>query len=171
MGFPMAHLLVQEYKLIALDSNPATLDRASKDGMEIAESMADFSDCEIIFTMLPGCQAVDATMTSLSNEISSLASSKVFVDCSTVSPSTSTRWHEAWAARGHAMLDAPVSGGVKGATDGTLTFMVGGEEQCIERARPFLELMGQGLIPCGGAGAGAATKLCNNLALAAQMVG
>jgi 3-hydroxyisobutyrate dehydrogenase len=73
---------------------------------------------------------------------------------------------------GHAMLDAPVSGGVKGAQDGTLTFMVGcDDDDALEMARPWLNKMGKRIVPCGGAGTGSVTKLCNNLALAAQMIG
>ena len=74
----------------------------------------------------------------------------------------------------YSRVDAPVSGGVKGATDGTLTFMVGSScsnETMAKIASPLLELMGKRIVPCGGPGAGAAAKLCNNLALAAQMVG
>lgn len=91
---------------------------------------------------------------------------------SQVNPSTSHHWHKESTACGHYRIDAPVSGGVKGATDGTLTFMVGCDEPTIlEQAQPYLEVMGQRIIPCGGPGAGSATKLCNNLALAAQMIG
>lgn len=69
------------------------------------------------------------------------------------------------------MLDAPVSGGVPAAAAGTLTFMVGGEAATLERARPYLERMGKRIVHCGGAGAGQAAKLCNNLALGVSMAG
>ena len=69
------------------------------------------------------------------------------------------------------MMDAPVSGGVKGATEGTLTFMAGSDSSSLEMALPYLSRMGKAVIHCGGSGTGSATKLCNNLALAAQMAG
>ena len=78
--------------------------------------------------------------------------------------------HAQAAERGFAQLDAPVSGGVKGATAGTLAFMVGGESDAVERARPVLEPMAGKVIHCGGSGAGQAAKLCNNMVLAVQQI-
>ncbi len=74
------------------------------------------------------------------------------------------------AEHGHAQLDAPVSGGVKGATAGTLAFMVGGEDAAVERARPVLDPMAGKVIHCGASGTGQAAKLCNNMVLAVQQI-
>ena len=74
------------------------------------------------------------------------------------------------ADRGFAQLDAPVSGGVKGATAGTLAFMVGGDDAAVERARPILEPMAGKIIHCGASGTGQAAKLCNNMVLAVQQI-
>ncbi len=142
---------------------------------ECVESLSEIgqSDCDVVFTMLPGDAAVNAVLPSLMNKWP-----RIIVDCSTVGPATSRHWHSQVAiegGEGSSFLDAPVSGGVKGATDATLTFMVGAdhveEGSPFETIRPLLQLMGQRVVPCGGPGTGAATKLCNNLALAAQMIG
>ena len=91
----------------------------------------------------------------------STTSPKLFVDCSTVNPGTSRKWQRLWAERGSAMLDAPVSGGVTGATDASLTFMVGCDnEQDLHTARPYLDRMGKRVFLCGGPGNGSTTKLC-----------
>ncbi|CAM9405767.1 unnamed protein product [Ascophyllum nodosum] len=94
----------------------------------------------------------------------------LLVDSSTIDPNASKSLNAAAAARGMTMLDAPVSGGVPAASDGTLTFIVGGTEEGIERARPLLMSMGTKVLYCGGAGSGCIAKVCNNLCLAISMV-
>lgn len=168
--------------VLAFDLNPSAMQEASDGGMKLASSVDEIgASCSVIFTMLPGCAAVSGVMKSLVDARSSSnhASKVVVVDCSTVSPITARQWHDVWKTNGDVMLDAPVSGGVKGAREGTLTFMVGnsaidhkiGTSAAMDVATPLLEYMGGRIVLCGGPGAGAATKLCNNLALAAQMVG
>ena len=176
MGLPMCLNLAKSNKdIVAYDTNATALQKAEKGGIQCVDSLVELgqADCNAIFTMLPGDAAVDAVMPVLMQNWP-----RVIVDCSTVSPSTSRHWHAHVAmegGEGSTMLDAPVSGGVKGAQDATLTFMVGAdhteEGSPYETIRPLLELMGQRVIHCGGPGTGAATKLCNNLALAAQMIG
>jgi 3-hydroxyisobutyrate dehydrogenase len=174
MGLPMSLNLAKHTQVLAFDTNPSACTVAAKNGIQLAESVEEIgaSDCHVIFSMLPGCAVVDAVMSELMEHIPESSLSRVMVDCSTVSPSTSRRWHEKWRSQGHAMLDAPVSGGVKGASDGSLTFMVGCDhDNALDRAEAYLNMMGKRVIACGGPGAGAATKLCNNLALATQMIG
>lgn len=175
MGLPMAlNLHWDDVHVVAFDVVPTACEAAVRQGVTVASRASELLTehrCGMIVTMLPGCQAVHATMTELWNDAPN-DESLVVVDCSTVSPSTSRHWHEQWSQKGHVMLDAPVSGGVKGATDGTLTFMVGCHQaQDLDKARPYLQLMGQRVVACGNPGTGSATKLCNNLALAAQMIG
>ena len=173
MGLPMSiNLAKSGVEVLAFDTNPKACNAATKEGLKIAESCSQIGESShVLFTMLPSCEAVDAVMNELV-EASSSSESKVVVDCSTVNPSTTFKWYRVWRENGHAMLDAPVSGGVKGATDGTLTFMVGcHNEQDLQKVTPYFEIMGKSAIPCGGPGTGTATKLCNNIALAAQMVG
>jgi len=176
MGLPMClNLAKANNDILAFDTNASALEKAAKGGIHCVDSLDEIgqSDCDVIFTMLPGDAAVDAVLPSLMKNWP-----RIIVDCSTVSPTTSRHWHSQVALEGgagSAMLDAPVSGGVKGATDATLTFMVGVDHadagSPFETVRPLLELMGPRVIHCGGPGTGSATKLCNNLALAAQMIG
>lgn len=175
MGLPMCiNLLKSNKEIMAFDTKEVAIAKAQENGIQTVSSLDEIgnSDCEIVFTMLPGDQAVDAVMPVLIKN----QSPRIIVDCSTVSPSTSRKWNDvAQQSNGGAMLDAPVSGGVKGATDATLTFMVGADDTSadspFETIKPLLELMGSRVAHCGGSGTGAATKLCNNLALAAQMIG
>lgn len=177
MGLPMILNLAKKsnHEIVAFDMNSKALQKAREAGIECVESLSEIgqSDCDVVFTMLPGDAAVNAVLPSLMNKWP-----RIIVDCSTVGPATSRHWHSQVAiegGEGSSFLDAPVSGGVKGATDATLTFMVGAdhveEGSPFETIRPLLQLMGQRVVPCGGPGTGAATKLCNNLALAAQMIG
>ena len=198
MGLPMALNILSNANggrnsivvssLIAFDSNRSTCEsllnyqQEHQNGpkVEVVNCVSDVgaAECNAIITMLPGCKALDSVMENIykGNEtIGATLASQTFIDCSTVSPSTSKRWHNFWERQGHSMHDAPVSGGVKGATEGTLTFMVGSSYDSAKfdcsTVQSILQLMGQRIILCGGPGTGAATKLCNNLALAAQMVG
>lgn len=175
MGLPMSIHLAKDKdsNVVAYDTNNKAMRIAEDAGITRANSIEEIgaAQCSIIFTMLPGCAAVDL-VTSVLLDSAQSESSIIFVDCSTVHPSTSRRWHEELEARGHARIDAPVSGGVKGAQDGALTFMVGCKDMsALKQAQPYLDILGKRTIECGGPGAGSATKLCNNLALAAQMVG
>jgi 3-hydroxyisobutyrate dehydrogenase len=180
MGLPMAVNLMKkaQNQILVFDTSKAARESAAAKGLTLAESTEEIasSNCELVFTMLPNDKAVHGTMTSLQNVAPSSSRSdkpRMIIDCSTVSPSTSRYWHEQWKAHdGSVFMDAPVSGGVKGATEGTLTFMVGCEGSAVpEIAQNNLEVMGKRVVVCGGPGTGAATKLCNNLALAAQMIG
>ena len=92
------------------------------------------------------------------------------IDCSTIDVDSAKKAHEAGAAAGALTLDAPVSGGVGGATAGTLTFMCGGSDEAFARAKPILEAMGKRIVHCGGRGAGQAAKICNNMILGATMI-
>jgi 3-hydroxyisobutyrate dehydrogenase len=92
------------------------------------------------------------------------------MDCSTIDVATAREEIGKAAAQGYQMVDAPVSGGIAAAEGGTLTFMVGGDPQAFERARPFLDQMGKAVIHAGGPGAGQAAKICNNMLLGASMI-
>lgn len=179
MGLPMCLNLVSSgVSVVALDTNPVAVRQAQEGGAQPAGSIDDIAECSVVITMLPGCSVVDQVMESLLPRlsISEPPTTTILVDCSTVSPSTTHRWFDRAQQDGHILLDAPVSGGVKGAKDATLTFLVGGYTASSTDAaesvvKPLLEYMGQRIIKCGGPGTGSATKLCNNLALAAQMIG
>ena len=171
MGLPMClNLLKTENHVVAFDLNQDALHQAQNHGAVATQQIEELaSDCSVIFTMLPGDQAVDRVM----SQLIMVGPAATFVDCSTVSPSTSQRWNASAGFVGHTWIDAPVSGGVQGAHNGTLTFMVGAphDSHGFQTIQPLLLAMGKRAISCGGIGTGAATKLCNNLALASQMIG
>jgi 3-hydroxyisobutyrate dehydrogenase len=171
MGLPMAINLAKTKHVVAFDLNESAITKAQENDITTVESIEHVAheSTSTIVTMLPGDAAVNSVMKQI---LPNLPEHSTIIDCSTVSPKTSRYWNDRLAAGGHLFVDAPVSGGVAGARSATLTFMVGTDEATLEdRLRPLLECMGKRVIACGGPGAGAAVKLCNNLALAAQMVG
>ena len=186
MGLPMCKNLLAKQEddggplvtTLVNDTNPsamAQLTAESSGRAEVASSVQDIgaASCDVVFTMLPSCETVQSVYSGLLEgaDTPSNDRSTLFVDCSTVAPSISRMVHNQVIEKGHSMMDAPVSGGVKGAIDGTLTFMAGSDSSSLEMAMPYLNRMGKAVIHCGGSGTGSATKLCNNLALAAQMAG
>jgi len=138
------------------------------DLIAVAISSPDF-----IVTSLPTCEASEAVTETIVKNYTQEQGIK-FIDTSTISVSKSRKLHDlvTSASPNSNYVDAPVSGGVKGATDATLTFMVGcSSPETFLAIQPVLQKMGKSIIPCGGPGSGSAVKLCNNAALAAQMVG
>lgn len=140
----------------------------AQDLIDVASSTPDF-----IVTSLPTCEASESVTETIVKKCTQ-EKGILFIDTSTISVSTSRRLHDlvTSASPTNYYVDAPVSGGVKGATDATLTFMVGcSSPETFVAIQPVLQKMGKSMIPCGGPGSGSAVKLCNNAALAAQMVG
>src|SRR5690606_24901773 len=119
-------------------------------------------------SMLPASRHVEALYLD-GGLLAAIPDGALVVDCSTIAPASARKVAEAAAARGLAMLDAPVSGGTAGAAAGTLTFIVGGDAAALERARPVLAAMGKNVFHMGGVGAGQVAKLCNNMALGVIM--
>ena len=130
-----------------------------------AASLAEVSECVIIFTMLPDGMVVEETVTALLQ----YGTRALFVDMSSCHPETSARLAELLAPTGHSALDAPVSGGVGKARDASLMIMTGGEQADFTRAKPLLEAMGKP-VHIGPAGAGYAMKALNNYVSAAGLV-
>jgi 3-hydroxyisobutyrate dehydrogenase len=169
MGAPMAANLVKAgHRVVGFDLVADLLRRASEQSVEAAASgPAALADAEIVITMLPAGRHVLACWREI---LPAASRNALFIDCSTIDVASSRRAHELGAAAGVATLDAPVSGGVGGALAATLTFMAGGEEAAFAAARPVLEAMGKRIVHCGGAGAGQAAKICNNMILGATMI-
>lgn len=169
MGGPMAANLAKAgHGIRAFDLSPESCERASAVGIGIAASAAEAaSGAELILTMLPAGKHVRAVLGDI---LPHLAKGALLIDCSTIDVESARYLHQQGAGAGIATLDAPVSGGVGGAAAGTLTFMVGGEAAAFERARPVLEKMGKRIVHCGGAGAGQAAKICNNMILGISMI-
>ncbi|GAM46602.1 3-hydroxyisobutyrate dehydrogenase [Nocardia seriolae] len=170
MGGPMAANLVKAgYDVLAFDPVPAAQEQARRDGATVVAAAAEaVSASDIVITMLPNGRIV----LDLYGEILSAAKpGTLFVDCSTIDVADAKQAAELAAAAGHRALDAPVSGGVAGASAGTLTFMVGGADADFAAALPLLEVMGGKVVHCGGAGVGQAAKICNNMLLGISMIG
>jgi 3-hydroxyisobutyrate dehydrogenase len=169
MGGPMAANLVKAGHAVAgfdlVDGAKAT---AAASGVSIAANAREaVAEADAVVTMLPAGRHVLAAHADF---LPAVPPETLVIDCSTIDVESAKRAHEAGAAAGALTLDAPVSGGVGGATAGTLTFMCGGSDQAFARAQPILEAMGKRIVHCGGPGAGQAAKICNNMILGATMI-
>ncbi|MBY0362165.1 MAG: NAD(P)-dependent oxidoreductase [Phreatobacter sp.] len=125
----------------------------------------------VVFLCLPATGDVEAVLFGSAGIADSLAAGTVVVDTSTIDPVATRDFAGRLSARGVALLDAPVSGGQKGAADGTLTCMVGGPAEALETARPFLAAMATTIVHVGGSGAGQVAKACNQICVSANLVG
>src|SRR5580692_2383550 len=169
MGGPMAANLVKAgHKVIAFDLVAASRDQAKADGAAIAESsVGAVKGAEVVITMLPAGKHVLSVWTDV---IPSMAKSALIIDCSTIDVESAKQAHALAKKHGMPSVDAPVSGGTGGAKGATLTFMCGGDDKAFAAAKPVLEKMGKRIVHCGGAGAGQAAKICNNMILAVSMI-
>ena len=165
MGGPMlANLVKKGFAVTAFDIVPAALEAAVKNGATAAKSAAETArGVDLVITMLPSSSHVESVYLGKGGVLEGVAAGKLCVDMSTIDPAVSRRVGEAVQAKGVRFIDAPVSGGVPRATDGTLAIMVGGEARDVEEARPVLSAMGTNVIHVGPVGAGEVAKLCNNL--------
>ena len=167
-GGMAANLAKKGHDVRAYDLSSDALAKAEAAGCLVVASAADAVDgAEAVVTMLPAGTHVEQVYGDALNGASSAA---ILIDCSTIDVATAKRLAESATARGLAVVDAPVSGGIAAANAGTLTFMVGGSAAAFARAEPFLADMGKAVIHAGGNGAGQAAKICNNMILGATMV-
>ncbi len=173
MGLPMArNLLNAGHSLSVFDLVASAVDELAAQGARAASSAADaVSAAEVVISMLPASRHVEGLYLGDAGLLSVIAPGSLVLECSTIAPEAARKVHQAAAARGIALLDAPVSGGTAGAAAGTLTFMVGGDAATLERARPILAGMGKSILHAGPAGAGQVAKVCNNQLLAVHMIG
>ncbi|MCS6996653.1 MAG: 3-hydroxyisobutyrate dehydrogenase [Casimicrobiaceae bacterium] len=171
MGAPMAANLVKAgYRVRGFDVVAACLDKAAASGVEPCVSAEEAAaGAGVVISMLPASAHVEALYLGEGGLLGRLRGGTLVIDSSTIAPASARKVAQAARERGLAMLDAPVSGGVAGATAGTLTFIVGGEAADVERARPVLLSMGKNIFHMGASGAGQVAKLCNNLALGVIM--
>lgn len=176
MGRPMAvNLTAAGHTVIGFDVVAGAREAAAGAGLMIAASAADsVRDAEIVITMLQnGGQVHDVYVGSDSapGVLASVAPNTLFIDCSTISVDDAIEAHRLATAAGHRNVDAPVSGGVVGATAGTLAMMVGGSDVDFATVEPLLHAVGARIVHCGKPGAGQAAKVCNNMILAISMIG
>ncbi|MER7133373.1 3-hydroxyisobutyrate dehydrogenase [Streptosporangium saharense] len=169
MGGPMAANLVKAgYEVTGFDLVPEALDRAGENGVRLARSAQEAVDgAGTVVTMLPSGRHV---LGCYDQVLGAAAPGTLFADCSTIDVADARAAGRAAVAAGHRALDAPVSGGVAGATAATLTFMVGAGEDDFAAVSPLLSVMGRRVVHCGGPGAGQAAKICNNMVLGASMI-
>ena len=168
MGAAMAgNLLEAEHELVVHNRTRTKAEQLISYGARVADSPREVAEVsDIIITVLPGPPEVDEVVAGKGGLLEGARSGSLIVDMSTSSPVLARRLAHAARERGVGMLDAPVSGGDVGARDGTLSIMVGGEDDDFERARPLFEVMGETVVHVGGTGAGQVAKACNQIVVA-----
>jgi len=170
MGLPMAANLVKGgHEVTGFDTVPTALENAKTAGVTIAKSAAEAAaGRDIVITMLPSGGIVLSVFAEI---VPAAGKGTLIIESSTIDVASARKAHKMAAEKGLLCLDAPVSGGVGGATAATLTFMIGGSKEAFEKAKPVLELMGKRLVHCGPGGDGQAAKICNNMLLGISMLG
>ena len=172
MGRPMASRLVAAgHAVRGFDVAAPAREAAAAAGIPLAEDPGAAADgAEAVFTMLPAGTDMRSVYCDSGGLLASAGAGTLLVDCSTIDLETAREVHAEASAKGSAMLDAPVSGGVGGAEAGTLTFMVGGEAGAVARGQPLMAAMGRNIVHAGGPGNGQAAKMCNNMILGVSMI-
>ena len=176
MGGPMAiNLQKAGHTVKAFDLSQAACDAVKAEGATVAASANDAAkDAEVVVSMLPASAHVEALYLGKDGQpglLDVLPAGALIIDSSTIAAASAQKVGAAATAKGFAFIDAPVSGGTAGAAAGTLTFMVGGDDASLERARPLLEKMGANIFHAGSVGAGQTAKICNNMLLGILMIG
>ena len=173
MGLPMARNLARAgHRLRAFDVVPASVEQAVAAGATAAASGAEAAAGGVgVISMLAVGRHVREGYLGAAGLIAHAEPGALLIDCSTIDVETARAVNQAAAERGFEVLDAPVSGGVAGAEKATLTFMVGGSEAGVARARPVLGQMGKVVVHAGPSGNGQAAKICNNMMLGISMIG
>ncbi|MGC5026883.1 3-hydroxyisobutyrate dehydrogenase [Tsukamurella sp. DT100] len=169
MGGPMAkNLVAAGHTVRGFDLVPAAQDAARAAGVTVIDTAEEaVTGADAVVTMLPNGGIVKAVYESV---LPHAAPGTLFIDSSTISVDDARAVHALAEAAGMKQVDAPVSGGVKGADAGTLAFMVGGDDAAFAAAQPVLDPMAGKVIHCGGSGNGQAAKVCNNMILAVQQI-
>ena len=174
MGGPMASKLIKAGKKVRVyDISKDALEKAEEKKFNIANSINDLlKDLpSAIITMLPAGEHSKEVYLGKEGIISKVSKDCLLIDCSTIDIKTSIEIGTKAKQLGIKMIDAPVSGGVMGAENGNLTFLVGGSKDAFNLAKPLLEIMGKNIFHAGELGCGNGAKICNNLALGISMIG
>ena len=164
MGKPMAFNLIKNgYEVTGFDIVPA-----DSHGITMAKSAVEVAvGADVVITMLPNGVILQSVADQVLNVMNKGA---VFLDCSTVDVDSARHVANLAEIAKIIAMDAPVSGGIGGASSGTLTFMVGGSNQGFAKVKPLFDVMGQKAVHCGPSGNGQAAKICNNMILGATMI-
>ena len=170
MGAKMViNLLKANYEVIGYDVDKESINSLIPYGLKKVSSLYEMSDdIDIIITMLPNGEIVEEVYNSI---IDNFKQNTLFVDCSTIDVDKAKSLHKKCDKHNLLSLDAPVSGGVVGAENGTLTFMVGGSDEAYNLMLPLFNIMGNSSVLCGLPSSGQAAKACNNMLLAITMIG
>lgn len=173
MGGPMAiNLLKAGHEVCVFDLSAECVAAVTKEGASSANTPAEaVQGAEFVISMLPSGKIVEDLYIHKDGLLEQISSSTLVIDCSTIAPENAIKLSKAALEKGIVSLDAPVSGGVGGAKAGTLTFIVGGEVEAFEQAKPILMSMGKNVFHAGDHGAGQTAKICNNMLLAVHMAG
>jgi 3-hydroxyisobutyrate dehydrogenase len=172
MGGPMARNLIKAgHSVTAFDLSDAVLDPVLKAGARKGATANDAAKgAEVVITMLPAGTHVRKVYLE-NGLIGAAEKGALLIDCSTIDIDSARAVHAAAEKAGFDFIDAPVSGGTGGAEAGTLTIMCGASDKAFQRAEPILAKMGKKIAHAGGAGAGQAAKICNNMMLGISMIG
>ncbi|MET0800944.1 MAG: NAD(P)-binding domain-containing protein [Actinomycetota bacterium] len=171
MGKPMArNLLAAGYQLTVHSRSPGPVDEVVASGAARGDEPAKVAAAsDVTITMLPDTADVEQVLTGRGGVIEGAPAGSLVIDMSSIDPGPTRAMAVAFTARDVAMLDAPVSGGEKGAIDATLSIMVGGDEPAFARGSPILEVLGASVVHVGPSGAGQVCKACNQLVVAATI--
>ncbi|MEX0297976.1 MAG: 3-hydroxyisobutyrate dehydrogenase [Kordiimonas sp.] len=173
MGLPMSkNLLGAGMTVCGFDLAPEALTAIKEAGGSACSTVAEaVVDADVIISMLPSGAIVKSVYEGEDGVFAHAKAGALFIDSSTIDVATARAVATSAEAKGFAMVDAPVSGGVGGAAAGTLAFMVGGADAAFAKAEPILQPMGAKIVHCGQSGNGQAAKACNNMLLAISMIG
>lgn len=168
MGRPMAHnVLKAGFPLVVQNRHQAVTDEFLAAGARASAQPRDIAaSCDVVITMLPGPAQVEEVLVGPGGVIEGAHAGLVVIDMSTIAPVVASTLAVRLAEQGITMLDAPVSGGDKGAIAGTLSIMVGGDEETFKRCMPIFQALGKTIVHVGGNGAGQVVKACNQIVVA-----
>ena len=173
MGLPMAKNLVKKGKIVKVfDISDQILKKAQKENLKVTKNFNDLfeKDVNFVISMLPEGKNSEQVYLGKNGVINKVSKKCLLIDCSTIDMKTSIKIGNVAREKGISMIDAPVSGGVMGATKATLNIMVGGSKKAFKKAFPILKIIGKKIFHAGNIGAGNGAKICNNMALGISMI-
>jgi len=172
MGLPMTdNLRKAGFEVIGYDISDNVVKAANERGTKMAGSIKEaVSDVDFVVTCLPKTDSVETVLKMEGGIFEHAKKGTTICDVSTIAPVASAAFHDEAKEKGLVFLDTPMSGGITGAINGTLTFMVGGSDQEFEKSKEVLKGMGTNFFHCGKPGNGEIAKLCNNLMLGINMI-
>ena len=172
MGNPMADQLVKAGKKVkAYDVSQEMIKKAKEANLDVVETLDEvLEDANFIISMLPEGKHVKSLFLGEQGIIDKISKNGLIIDCSTIDIETSLLLGKEAKKRGIKMIDAPVTGGVMGARVGKLNFLVGGDDEAVNLARPLMDIMGQKILHAGPQGSGVGVKICNNMSLGISMI-